>query len=87
MGNIVTPKVILTQENLQIQLVLWATATQTKPDKADTLQIRNKATLENHVKTILKNQGHREARVLEKAEKVGKALATSGAKINYRIIK
>ena len=38
------------QENLQILLDLWATATPTKPDRADTLPILNRVTPENRVK-------------------------------------
>ena len=54
------------QENLQILLDLWATATPTKPDRADTLPILNRVTPENRVKITPKNQDLPEARAQAK---------------------
>ena len=62
MASIITP----IQENLQILLDLWATATLTKPDRAGTPPIPNKVIPENHVKTTPKNQDLPEARAQAK---------------------
>jgi hypothetical protein len=67
--SIITP----IQENLQILLGLWATATPTKPDRADTPPIPNKVTPENHVKTTPKNQDLPEARAQAKVGVARKA--------------
>jgi hypothetical protein len=81
--SIITP----IQENLQILLGLWATATPTKPDRADTPPIPNKVTPENHVKTTPKNQDLPEARAQAKVGVARKAWAMNEAKIDLKITK
>lgn len=82
-ASIITP----IQENLQILLGLWATATPTKPDRADTPPILNRVTPENHVKTTPKNQDLPEARAQAKVAVDRKAWAMNEAKIDPKTTK
>lgn len=82
-ASIITP----IQENLQILLGLWATATPTKRDRADTPPIPNKVTPENHVKTTPKNQDLPEARAQAKVAVARKAWAMNEARIDLKTTK
>jgi hypothetical protein len=77
----------LIQENPQILSGPWATATPTKPDRADTPPILSKATPENHVKTTPKSQDLPEARAPAKVAAARKAWAMNEAKIDLKTTK
>jgi len=64
-----------------------ATATLTKPDRADTRPILNKATPENHVRTTPKNLDLPEARAQAKVAAARKASAMNEAKIDLKTTK